>query len=540
MFKFDKRDVGADGVARGRWRHRDTGEEKEGERDVSPPERKNPCRRKHACVAGRGGVPTPGALRGHARTLKTRVTDANSARNVAAARLVVNHLALQTLDVRFTHAHARGYPPGSKNARPRGVRPDTETGTESESAAEYERARGRGPGPGLESEPMRAVVRARIVALVHAVHVALTVGERAGPSRAPLDPGVAADVAEAAAAVARGEPERALVSAFTSRGYSGGWSGGRDGADLREMTAAVKSIAGAAAGELRLRGALGAPVAAAAVVVGDDANDPDVVSAAAVAAAEELCDAPGVSYRVLRVPTPEEVDAANEPAGEDDATFSISSDRWTYAAWGGGTPGNARGDDDDDAGYVVRPGDVLTYEVKWYPVQTVDPDDPVMGVDPRGEDDHSEEEPDETSGGGGGGEGGFFPRDGASSASSDSDSDSDPPALVALDVETEDGVRLSATRATDQHGLLAHPSADLRGAMRTRGVAGWLTRRVPFPREMHGRTLTRWMAGCEHDAPARVRASLRNVRVIGEDGEEAYVALGSTGRPRVVSDEDDE
>ena len=48
------------------------------------------------------------------------------------------------------------------------------------------------------------------------------------------------------------------------------------------------------------------------------------------------------------------------------------------------------------------------------------------------------------------------------------------------------------------------------------------------------------MAGCEHDAPARVRASLRNVRVIGEDGEEAYVALGSTGRPRVVSDEDDE
>ena len=116
---------------------------------------------------------------------------------------------------------------------------------------------------------------------------------------------------------------------------------------------------------------------------------------------------------------------------------------------------------------------MLTYEVKWYPVQTVDPDDPVAGVDPRDEDEYSEEEPEETSSGGGG----FFPREGAAAA------DSDPPALVALDVETEDGVRLSATRATDQHGLLAHPSADLRGAMRTRGVAGWLTRRVPFPRE---------------------------------------------------------
>ena len=226
--KFDKRDVGADGVARGRWRHRDTGEETEGERDVSPPERKNPCRRKHACVAGRGGVPTPGALRGHARAIATRVTDANSARNVAAARVVVNHLALQTLDVRFTHAHARGTSPGSKTTRPRGVR--------HERSGEGERA-----DSGIR-DPMRAVVRARIVALVRAVHAALAVGERAGPARATLDPGVAADVAEAAAA-ARGDFER-LVAAFTSRGYSGGWSGGRDGADLREMTAAAKSIAG--------------------------------------------------------------------------------------------------------------------------------------------------------------------------------------------------------------------------------------------------------------------------------------------------------
>ena len=51
---------------------------------------------------------------------------------------------------------------------------------------------------------MRAVVRARIVALVRAVHAALAVGERAGPRARDARSGVAADVAEAAAA-ARGD-----------------------------------------------------------------------------------------------------------------------------------------------------------------------------------------------------------------------------------------------------------------------------------------------------------------------------------------------
>jgi DnaJ-class molecular chaperone len=60
MFRFDKRDVGADGVAKGKWVHKSTGEAAEGERDVAGERRKNPCRRKHACVGGAGGVPTPG------------------------------------------------------------------------------------------------------------------------------------------------------------------------------------------------------------------------------------------------------------------------------------------------------------------------------------------------------------------------------------------------------------------------------------------------------------------------------------------------
>jgi hypothetical protein len=44
--------------------HTSTGEAAEGERDVAGERRKNPCRRKHACVGGGGGVPTPAGRRG--------------------------------------------------------------------------------------------------------------------------------------------------------------------------------------------------------------------------------------------------------------------------------------------------------------------------------------------------------------------------------------------------------------------------------------------------------------------------------------------
>ena len=113
IFRFDKRDVGADGVAKGKWVHKSTGETVNGERDVSEERRKNPCRRKHACISGGGGVPTPGTLRGFSKQLKTRVIDTSNSRNVAVAKLVVNHHALQTLELRFTVAHddAAGSPP---------------------------------------------------------------------------------------------------------------------------------------------------------------------------------------------------------------------------------------------------------------------------------------------------------------------------------------------------------------------------------------------------------------------------------------------
>lgn len=57
-------------------------------------------------------------------------------------------------------------------------------------------------------------------------------------------------------------------------------------------------------------------------------------------------------------------------------------------------------------------------------------------------------------------------------------------AFVALDVECDDGTRLSATDAADQHGLLAHPATDLRDAIRVHGAAGWLYRAVPLPAVM--------------------------------------------------------
>ena len=126
----------------------------------------------------------------------------------------------------------------------------------------------------------------------------------------------------------------------------------------------------------------------------------------------------------------------------------------------------------------------------------------------------------------------------SSNAHTDASSNADA-AFVSLDVECDDGTRLSHTDAVDNHGLLANPRSDLRGAMRTRGDSGWLHRRVAFPKEMWGKRLSRWAVGCELGTPGRVRASVRNVRVVGKGGVEVFAALASHGRPRVLSDDED-
>jgi hypothetical protein len=62
--------------------------------------------------------------------------------------------------------------------------------------------------------------------------------------------------------------------------------------------------------------------------------------------------------------------------------------------------------------------------------------------------------------------------------------------------------------------------------------AGWLHRRIELPAGMSGRVLVRWLAGCEHDHPARVRAALRNVRVVGAGGDEVGWCRLPLSKPR--------
>ena len=172
-FRYDRRDVGADGFARGRWTHKTTGEEVDGERDVRGGNdgggsgARNPCRRKHACLEGSGGAaprPTP---RGFATRVECRVVSSNGERNAAAATLVVNHLGLQTLEVRFVVAWDRGEARGSRESRTR----------DGKIASPRAASRG-GAHPSAVTPASARLVRARLVALARAVTAALTPGDR--------------------------------------------------------------------------------------------------------------------------------------------------------------------------------------------------------------------------------------------------------------------------------------------------------------------------------------------------------------------------
>ena len=65
-------------------------------------------------------------------------------------------------------------------------------------------------------------------------------------------------------------------------------------------------------------------------------------------------------------------------------------------------------------------------------------------------------------------------------------------------------------------------------------------RRIALPGAWRGKRIRRWMVACERDGPARTKVWIRNVRVVGADGEEAHVALASEGKPREVWDEEEE
>ena len=106
-FQFDKRDVDADGFARGRWVHKETGESADGTRDVSPARRKNPCVRRHACVDGAGGH-----LGGDAARPNQGRADRGGDGRVEPAKLRASEArgeppaaGFQTLEIGFTLAH---------------------------------------------------------------------------------------------------------------------------------------------------------------------------------------------------------------------------------------------------------------------------------------------------------------------------------------------------------------------------------------------------------------------------------------------------
>ena len=532
-FRYDRRDVGADGFARGRWTHKTTGEEVDGERDVRGGNdggrsgARDPCRRKHACLEGSGGAaprPTP---RGFATRVECRVVSSNGERNAAAATLVVNHLGLQTLEVRFVVAWDRGEARGSRESRTR----------DGKIASPRAASRG-GAHPSAVTPASARLVRARLVALARAVAAALTPGDRAGPGTATLDRALAADVAAAARGPRRGTLLRLRLRLLRlllrprsgtfgdprsrSRLFSTGaasLAGGRGPrrADLREAQEAVRALATETALPLRLRGAV---FPSARRDSGSGVGDPDAfgfgstgLTRAAEQAAEALAENPEALRRVL---APEEAVHRGRGGAAEEALAGDTNDRWVYAQWG------ADADSDPARAYAVRPGDALAYEIKWFDPEPVDPDDPVMGRDADADEDASD--------------GGF---DGAKAAFP-LEPDDGAPAYASLDAETSDGERLSATDATDQYGLLARPGADLRAATRSRGEAGWLARRIALPGAWRGKRIRRWMVACERDGPARTKVWIRNVRVVGADGEEAHVALASEGKPREVWDEEEE
>ena len=592
-FRYDKRDVGADGVAEGVWRR--GRERRRGARDVSPAPERDPCDFSASegktlaprCLLGSGGVAPVPAPRGHARAVRVRVVDANGgagrSRNAASATLVVNHLGLQTLEFKFTVAHDPGATFSETERRSRR--------SVSEKNAE----------PSIAASPMRALVRERTALLARLVHEALRVGERGGPKprdrnaeTETLSPARAADVAAAAAAAvsrAYGEAdgEAALARAFEAAATDPHGASRRprktekDGPIvLRDGVALVslKRLAAAMAAAMHARGDLRAassfPRAAAeteqpfldprtararaalrdatragaargdarrADTGADAAGASGFLSRAAETAAEALCDAEAVARRVLAVPSAGDVAAAAREDGR------ARGDRFVVASWATAP--------ESGPGYVVRSGDVLAYEVKWAEAREVDPDDPVMGTNPAGPEERGDED--------------AFGRDpetfeeafqdsfsterrdrGSSGRNDFGESIVDARAFVALDVETEDGWRLGDADAADQNGLRAHASSDLTAAMGLdRGggegggdderddetlITGWYARRVAFPEALVGKRLRRWLAVCERDAPARVRARVRHVRVLREDGSEAYVALASAGTARVEAE----
>jgi curved DNA-binding protein CbpA len=548
-FRYDTRDVDEFGAAEGTW-HRGDGESRPGRRDVSPIAKPNPCfflpsqkSSRPRCVAGRGGAPSEGTPKGHARLVKTRIVETSASRNTASASLRVNHLGLQTLEFRFGIAADPG-----RAREPRGRRSNAGFGGLGAAAAASSSVDDDEDFASVSFSPARVLVRERVEALVRFVRLALTRNDdvRVG-SATEASPVRVAEIAAAAVASAKqakdsvsggGDPEAVLAEAF-ERAIAIGTNDDRDGrphADVRDETVperfvveACKLLAVAAASELKARGDLGFSLARPnAAAPSPESSDPrtargrasrrrdldghDDVSRASFASekiAASLCETREVARAALGPPSRLEIERVSRRRVPE-----TSGDRFVTVSFGV--------DFETRAGHEVRPGDVLAYEMKWMDAIAVDPKDPLLGSSSSFYEDVSLDDWSE------GGEGeGFF----------SVDSERSRLAFVALDVETDDGTRLGDTRAVDENGLRAHASSDVSSAAAALGESGWYSRRIAFPRGMVGKSLKKWLVSCERDTPSRVRAGIRNVRVLREDGEEVFIALASTGTPKVAEEE---
>lgn len=537
-FRFDKRDVDSDGVASGVWRN-DNGEQKFGTRDLSPKKRTDPCegnknKKYKLCLPGKGGVPEDkSTLMGQSRSLRVTIVKTNSPRNFASAYLITNHFGLQTLEVRFTIAHDVGWPFSFVNfgdeesyGQLDSSHPDTSQLSQS------------------DTSPMSHLARKRVaLTLVKLVFEALAVGETGIEGVSNLSTARLFEIASAASfevSTNAYNPERVITIAIEK--VVNRMTTHSEIMQNTEVVTALKSLAERITDAMYLRGVLGVSASHTSSVksinknafldprtkrvreklrdeksrdfktgdfydsnsnTGDDRSSRSLgATHAAIDAAKALCDTQKVLSAMLSAPLPNEIEKSLE-------SKDFAFDRFVAASWGKDFP--------TGTGYVIQAGDILAYEIKWLEVTAVDKDDPVMGT----------VEWDLVDG---------------SNQLIDDDDDVNPnnpkdlAAYVALDVQTEDGLLLSATEAVDQNNLRAHASSDLRRFMASTGDGGWYGRRVQFPNSWNGKSLTRWIVVCEHDAPARVRSQIRHVRVLREDGEEAYTALASSGAPKRVEE----
>ena len=81
---------------------------------------------------------------------------------------------------------------------------------------------------------------------------------------------------------------------------------------------------------------------------------------------------------------------------------------------------------------------------------------------------------------------------------------------VALDLAATDGTVLRDTGTMDQHGLLVHPTTDLR----EHAADAWLTRIIKLPPAFKGQKIPHYYIACEKPGGGEAHAVIRNVRFV--------------------------